>query len=81
MGKPARLLLARQGMSLSKLEQISLATTLAMVAGLKQYALDRYAASYSDAQVSEILASHDGSMIQALAHLDALAMQVNAKAA
>lgn len=58
----------------SKLEQISLATTLAMVEGIKQHAQECYAATYTDGEVSDILASHGGNMITALAHLERLAV-------
>jgi hypothetical protein len=58
-------------MALSKLDSIAQGVTLAMVAALKQYAQDTQAGSFSDTELTDLLAQHSGSMVLALAYLQA----------
>lgn len=61
------------GMIGSKLEQLAFSVSLDIIRGLKTYAEDSGAGVFTDAQYSEILTAHGGSMVGALGHLEALA--------
>jgi hypothetical protein len=58
-------------MALSKIDSLAQGVTLAMVAALKEYAQEAQAGSFSDGELFDLLARYGGSMVLALAYLQA----------
>lgn len=56
-----------------KIQQLAYSSTVDILNGLKLYALEQYAAIYSDTELLNILAVNQGSMVKAIAHLQTLA--------
>lgn len=65
----------------SKIQQLALSSTVDILKGLKQFALEQCAASYSDSELLNILAQYGGSMVKAISHLQTVANQQSAKVA
>lgn len=58
----------------SKLQQMAFSASVDIINGLKAYASETGAGVFTDAEYSELLTAHGGSMVAALCHLEGLAM-------
>lgn len=63
----------KQGMGPSKMDLLTQGVTLAMIDALRQYAQEARAGSFTDRELSGLLARNGGSMVRALGHLQTLA--------